>query len=361
MSINKKKTGGLISMFNEKKKTVDPLKSLTKISKCNLKYNKDVPDYTCFDKETLYKLVVTYNQVFCNAKSQRCWILKKIPLKDENGKKYSQKELYNMLKQKLTKYKKQYKDESFWFKIKEFKNVLKNKEDLFATKMPTEWCRDIELWRKQHIDAPWLSNFDIDNVLEQYELKYSNFKFLGSNPIDFSNKFLGGVPMCVLDIFSNNKSWLTANTNSNKCSFNPKIYKDKTCYGLVLNTDNHKGSGKHWMGLYFNLDKRVILFFDSACTFPDLHDEVRAFIKDIQNQYKHINFKVKHNTVQHQQSNSECGMYSIYFILSMVDADNTTGYSSIKIFDEYFNNKDKIIEDQLMLDYRFKLFLSKCN
>ena len=71
-------------------------------------------------------------------------------------------------------------------------------------------------------------------------------------------------------------------------------------------------------------------------------------------------FTFKYNTVTHQQTNSECGMYSIYFILTMIDADYTKGYSSLDIFDKYFNHKKRKISDNLMLLYRTELFNNTC-
>ena len=109
---------------------------------------------------------------------------------------------------------------------------------------------------------------------------------------------------------------------------------------------------------------KIILFFDSAVTYPSLHKEIQEFVKDIKKQYSDIDFTFKYNNVQHQQSNSECGMYSIYFILTMVDADNmkNSSMNSIETFDKYFNNDDgTIITDKLMLLYRSKFFLNTCD
>ena len=52
-------------------------------------------------------------------------------------------------------------------------------------------------------------------------------------------------------------------------------------------------------------------------------------------------------------------MYSIYFILTMVDADNhyLSKQNSMETFDEYFNNNENRITDKLMVLYRSKFFL----
>ena len=158
---------------------------------------------------------------------------------------------------------------------------------------------------------------------------------------------------------SKKAKWLKYNKSSNYCDFNPLAYKDKNIFGIVFNTDVHTGGGRHWMGLYINLNQKIILFFDSAVTYKNLHPEIKSFVDNIKQQYKHINFTFKYNTVQHQQSNSECGMYSIYFILTMLDADKNN-FNSLKAFDMYFNNSTRTVKDKLMVLYRTKLF-RECN
>ena len=147
--------------------------------------------------------------------------------------------------------------------------------------MPTEWCETIRDWRNDIIDAPWLSNYDIDDVIIKYEYKYPKFKFLGSTPIDFRRKRLGS---CTLDLFSPDKSWLTYNNNTKVkyCNFNPNIYENKT-HLHYFTTDNFDGPGKHWMSLYFCIEPTnpCILFFYPAVTYSNLHPEIRGFINNI--------------------------------------------------------------------------------
>ena len=92
--------------------------------------------------------------------------------------------------------------------------------------------------------------------------------------------------------------------------------------------------------------------------------QVNDFVKDIQKQFskiynKKLIFKFNNN-VAHQSSNSECGIYSIYFILSMLDASQNN--KSDEIFETYFNNPIFKIQDSTMLKTRFKLFRpNKCS
>jgi hypothetical protein len=249
--------------------------------------------------------------------------------------------IYNDLKKRMNNI-----DEYLWLEDKKNTKYLSNKElkGIFIPKMPNEWCSDISNWRNQtnnsRINAPWLSNFDIDNVMKQYHNKYPNFMFLGTFPIDFQAYNLFG---CV----------------SNLCGFNIDniVSKGKDSFGIVLNTDKHTQSGAHWISIFCNLKTNNIYFFNSASSsYSKIPPQVIKFVKSIQKQVHqlyHKKMKFKHNNkVRHQSSNSECGMYSIYFILSLLDAKD----NSDSIFDQYFNNPTFKISDSSMVQKRFDYF-----
>ena len=122
-----------------------------------------------------------------------------INIRDSNNNKKSIKTIYDELKNNLSKYKKKNNKEYCWLKLSAFKNKFISSNNLFVPEMPTEWCSNITKWRESLIDAPWLSNYDIDNIIEQYEQKYPSFKFLGSTPIDFRQKKHN---KCILNIFN---------------------------------------------------------------------------------------------------------------------------------------------------------------
>lgn len=333
----------------------DPLLLVNNKNKVQCNTNKSKLKFTCLTKNIILQLVKIFNTTFCNKHQEFC--LKNKTIKTENR---TIKTIYLELKSKLSNFNKLYSNEIYWQKIQEFSDIFINNKYLFVSKMPTEWCDSISKWRNGNIDAPWLSNYDIDDIIIKYEKKYPTFKFLGSTPIDFRKKKHG---TCILDLFSNtDKSWLSYNKNTSikYCNFNPSIYSNKKYYGIVFNTDTFEGSGKHWMAMYFSIDKSnpCILFFDSAVTFNPYHNEIKGFIKNIQNTYPSLNFTIKYNTKQHQTSNSECGMYSIYFILTMIDAElhSNKSYSALRFFDKYFNNQSFTIHDNLMILYRTKLF-----
>jgi hypothetical protein len=111
------------------------------------------------------------------------------------------------------------KDESMKRKIKEM---------IFAPKHPPEWHEN---------PTEWLTNFDIEKVMKQYELSEPTFKFIGPTTIDFDSKpeYWGG--RCVLE---------------DLCRFDLArfIRAKRTKIGIVFNLDKHDQSGSHWVSLY---------------------------------------------------------------------------------------------------------------
>jgi len=295
---------------------------------CAPSNNKKVAN-SCFTENQILKLCKSYN---LNSNNKIQTVNRSIL------------SIYNDLKQNLNNI-----DEYLWIENSKNTKYLTDDElkNIFVPKMPTEWCSDIQNWRNQTnnstINAPWLSNFDIDIIMKQYHHKYPNFTFLGTFPIDFQESNLFG---CV----------------SNLCGFNIDniISKKKNCFGIVLNTDKHTQSGAHWISIFCNLRTFKIYFFNSATNNQSrIPEEVKSFVHNIQKQvlklyHRQLEFKFN-DKVKHQSSNSECGIYSIYFILSLLDADEN-GNNGSSVFDQYFNNPLFKITDSNMVQQRFKYF-----
>tara|TARA_Y100000768_G_scaffold388830_1_gene387644 strand:- start:5574 stop:6617 length:1044 start_codon:yes stop_codon:yes gene_type:complete len=323
--------------------------------------NKNNLGYSCFSKDDILELVSIFNNDFCDENQKFCYKHKTIKITSKSGKNRPIKNIYNDLKTKLVEFNEKNKNEYCWIRMNAFKKKFLYRDNLFVPEMPDEWCDKIREWRISRIEAPWLSNFDIDNIVEQYEDKYKQFKFLGSVPIDFRKVKYN---TCILNLFMDDEDkskWLQYKNSSNYCDFNISNYKNKHIFGIVFNTDTHDSGGKHWMSMYINLKKNLILFFDSAVTYGHLHPEINLFVENIKKKYNKKKFTFKYNTIQHQRSNSECGMYSIYFILAMLDADQSNFTNASEAFDNYFNSSGKTVTDKLMVLYRTKLFRSPCD
>ena len=149
----------------------------------------------------------------------------------------------------------------------------------------------------------WLSTYDIRDVLKQYESKYPEFIALGPVPIDF----------CKI-------------TYNEVCKLNLKsvLSKGKKTIGIVFNTDPSDQPGKHWISMFIDMrgseENWEINYFDSYGRAP-IAKEIYDFVSYLKNQ--NFKFKIKMNCsdkactskINHQQLNTECGMYSINFIV----------------------------------------------
>jgi hypothetical protein len=105
----------------------------------------------------------------------------------------------------------------------------------------------------------WLNTLDIFDVLNQYNIAFSDFKFLTVTPIDFDTRILRADltsdvcvdnKLCNLEIIEYLKNGITR-------------------LGAVFNLDRHDQSGSHWTSLFADLSKGEIYYFDSvAKTLP---------------------------------------------------------------------------------------------
>ena len=172
---------------------------------------------------------------------------------------------------------------------------------------PAEWLKKPDTW---------LDNFNIRDVMLQYEQKYSNFKFIGPEPIDFSiknpeNNSCISNEMCTLDL--------------------EKLKSDgKTKIGIIYNLDPSYKSGSHWIANFIDLDKHRVYFFDSYGMEP--HENIKYFMR-----YLAIldpKMKSQFNGRRFQYKGSECGMYSMYFIIMMLKGMSFKKFVKLEVPDE---------------------------
>jgi hypothetical protein len=234
------------------------------------------------------------------------------------------KEIWNMLKQYLGNV---CNKESCWLK-QQFTNgeMLHVLDEMYAPKYPDEWKRN---------PNEWLSSVDITNVMRQYEKAYKCFNFIGPSPIDYDTHKMNGE--CV---------WEELCEFSLKDEIKNKISK----IGIIFNLDPHYKSGSHWVSLFINIKNKVIYFFDSAG--DKIPKQIMKLVEKITEQgkqlYPPIYFDFDQNyPVEHQFGNTECGMYSLFFIIFMLEDKITGG-----------NLKKKIYKDKFIEQYR-KIFFNE--
>jgi len=177
------------------------------------------------------------------------------------------------------------------------------KENLRKTylrpRYPTEWLKK---------EDTWLDNFQIAAVMKQYEEAYPWFRFMGALPIDFS------APDPYL-----------ADKTKKQCmhpeicglSLAKEYEQGKRAIGIIFNLDPHFKGGSHWVGLYIDfhdLKKPVVGYSDSYGFKPP--KLIARLMKSLKLQAPAI--KLSFNARRFQKSNTECGMYSLYFIICMI-------------------------------------------
>lgn len=267
-------------------------------------HNKALNSFTCYSDQDLHKLRDLWNARHPDR-----------PIQTNDSK-----EIWKIIK---SHYQTTCNKESCWIK-QIVKNPKLEKElmDSFAPESPDDWKKN---------PNEWLSSVDIMQVMKQYEKKYKCFDFMGPSPIDYDTHKLYGE--CVWEEL---------------CHFNlaDQIKNGKTKIGIIFNTDPHYKGGSHWISLFINIKKGTIFFFDSAG--DKIPDQIMKFVNNVIEQghslNKRIDFTFDQNyPVEHQYGNTECGIYSLFFIVHMLEDKITSHYLKTHILkDDYMQNFRKV-------------------
>ena len=193
----------------------------------------------------------------------------------------------------------------------------------------------------------WLSTTHINEVIEQYMDVHQDFIFLGAVPIDFDE-------LPILGVGDLNLGELQGG--------------GKNKIGIIFNLDEHYKTGSHWVALYSDLEKKQVYFFDSYGKKPEkrIRKFISKLVKYMYNQKYNKNLHIKkiiedikgghvkeemfkelksldvdYNKVRHQFKNSECGVYSINFILRLLDGQTFKYISLNKTYDDKMNKNRK--------------------
>jgi len=282
-------------MIKNNKFIIQPEKEITKCAP-----SKTFSENSCFTLESLQKLAEAYN--------------------NENGAKQikitnSKSKLINDLSNRIVECG---SDQLCWLDVEWVKNIKDYEihKNTFRPQGPQGRFK-------------WLSTTNINDIVFQYEDKYSEFKFLGAVPYDFENLEQLGIS----DI-----------------NFDELLLLNKYKIGMVINLDEHWKKGSHWVGLYANLKTSEIYYFDSygykpknyICNFvkkialwsynkyyrntqeggsDETSDTESQFMKSTKNKYEKI-MNIDYNKNRHQFKSSECGVYSVNFILRLLKGES---------------------------------------
>ena len=268
--------------------------------RCSPKTKKNV--YTCLEDDTLYKLRDLWNA--------------RHPDTEINTN--DVKEIWQLLNNKMSSV---CNKESCWLKQKFVDGKLDSElKTSFAPVSPPEWKKN---------SNEWLSSMDILDVMKQYEKAYKCFDFIGPSPIDFDTHKMYGD--CVWEEL---------------CHFNlaDEVKNGRFKIGIIFNLDPHTKGGSHWVSLFINIKKRTIFYFDSAG--DSIPQQIMTFVKRVMKQGRQIKIKFtfdQNHPVEHQYGDTECGIYSLYFIVHMLEDKHTAEYfKSHVLLDKYMEQFRKV-------------------
>jgi hypothetical protein len=266
-----------------------------------------VDETTCYTDKILLQIRNAYNQKHTN-----------------NNEKITATNPAEVLVQLRLKLSGQCDKEDCWLKLLTPPQQKVMDEMVFAPDKPHEWKKN---------PTEWLSNHDILGVLQQYEKSNPEFKFIGPTPIDFDTTPKYGDGNCVWEEL---------------CHFSLKSYIQQKIrkIGIIFNLDKHYESGSHWVSLFIDIDNSFLFYFDSASN--ETPPEITQFVKRVQQQSAeiaphHKKYKYYENYPKnHQKSNTECGMYSLFFIITMLNL-NRSVRNKIQLF-----KRGKIPDKEMM-------------
>jgi hypothetical protein len=258
----------------------------------------DAENNTCFTLEQLIEIAGAYNRYLTKDKLNP---IKKQALGNANiiDIKSDKKYLLNQLKKK-------------------FETVCNGDEicltqQAFMNEIVKEMRDDIDnhTFRSNGPNDPkeWLSTFDINNVMSQYEKIYPHFKFFGAVPLNCDE-----LAFCSLY----------------KLNFQKYLADGITSIGIIFNLDKYGQSGSHWVALFIDISNGKTYFCDSNGKPPI--DNIAQIISQFKQYHKNKtgnDVTYKYNTKPYQKDSSECGIYSCNFIIRKLAGES---------FDDIINN-----------------------
>jgi hypothetical protein len=192
-----------------------------------------------------------------------------------------------------------------------------------------------------------LSNNNIDEILQQWAIIFTDFFNCPFAMMDFFETQDRLANISLPDVYLGNEK-------QNLGPLGGIIRRPCKTFACVLNTDISSGSGKHWVVVFVDMrnDDWSIEYFNSAGNPPPkaVDKWMANTEKDLQefrnsgNVSKGNVFSVAVTDKIHQQSRTECGPYTLFYIRTRLEGEP---------FKTFFSEK---ITDNVMLAFREHLF-----
>jgi hypothetical protein len=177
--------------------------------------------------------------------------------------------------------------------------------------MPAGWKEDPDMW---------LDSNNIADVMNQYEEAYPHFEFMGPFPIDFAAPDpykSGGAAVRGAAGQPGVMSKKCLMTEICELRVQKAMSNGTRAIGIVYNLDPHFKSGSHWVANYIDIPGHRCYYFDSYGMEPP--PQVAKFMRWLTTQDPKM--RLEYNSRRLQYSDTECGVYSIYFIIRMLQGD----------------------------------------
>ena len=237
-------------------------------------------DHTCYTREELLKFVKEYNEKHAGGSGRIM-----------GASRMTKTELVKSLDAHMTP---MCGANQQWCWAEKLRAAAVPVDEVLRPVKPSEWKKD---------PHTWLSNFDIEKVMKQYEDdKRFRYKLMGVYPMDFAKVY---PEVRAIDIAA--------------------LRRDGRDYlGYILNLDNHDEPGSHWVSLFLcvNPDQPAYgaYFYDSVGTEPaqEIHDFLASVIQPQCQRLYEKPLPFYWNKRQNQRRNTECGVFSMNFQIKLL-------------------------------------------
>lgn len=191
-----------------------------------------------------------------------------------------------------------------------------------------------------------LNNENIDEVLRKLTKQHKDFYHMNFQMIDFAGEKTSQGNWKVEKGMTINPTELgTINMATNV------IQKGYKTFGVVMNTDKRTNGGIHWFSLFcdFRTNPCTIEYFNSSGNKP--MKQIQEWLIKTEQEINEsgvckATVVVLSGLIHQKDSETECGLYSIYYIWNRLN----------KI--PALNFQEKRIPDSMMIDFRKRVFKS---
>lgn len=167
----------------------------------------------------------------------------------------------------------------------------------------------------------WLNNIDIDEICAQWMAKFPHYKRIPFAMRDFQthrHTSNGDIPLADFDFLGEYKN-------------------GKTQFSCVINTDVYSGGGEHWEAIFVDMSRPTwtVELFNSSGGMPPR--EFATWLADKATELNTLNPTklLCEETTIHQKSDTECGVYSLFYVWARLHGITYKQFNTGAIADQH--------------------------